>query len=127
VLPVAQALGGSNYKFAAATAPPGLPQWEARAALVFNSIADTIIPGYQQALNVAEGGATPYDTSTLFSVQTKPGQSRSTGAAIEGLFKPVRLYPNRRIQRSSSSSLPGVGGFGTGFGGLSEGGGSEGG
>jgi hypothetical protein len=108
VLPIAQALGGANYKFAAATAPPGLPQWEARAALVFNSIADTILPGYQQALNVAEGGATPYDTSTLFNVQTKPGQTRSTGSAVQNLFKPVRLYPNRRIQKTSSSSLPGA-------------------
>jgi hypothetical protein len=116
VLPIAQALGGANYKFAAATSPTGMPEWQARAALVFNSIADTIIPSYQQALSVAEGGATPYDTSTLFSALTKPGQSRSTGDAIQGLFKPVRLYPNRRIQTSSSSSLPGVGGFSSGFG-----------
>jgi hypothetical protein len=110
VLPTAQALGGANYKFAAATSPTGMPEWQARAALVFNSIADTIIPGYQQALTVAEGGATPYDTSTLFNVQTKPGQTRSTGTAVQNLFKPVRLYPNRRIQSTSSKlALPGAG------------------
>jgi len=57
---------------------------------------------------VADGGATPYDTGTLFSVQAKRGQPRSTGSAVQNLFKPVRLYPNRRIQTTSGSSLPGA-------------------
>jgi hypothetical protein len=101
--PVVEALGGANYKLTQATKPPGMAEWQARADLVINAILTTVGRGYQQASRVAEGGATPYDTSTLFNVQTKPGQPRSVNAGIQDLFKPVRLYPNRRIQKTSTS------------------------
>ena len=107
--PAAQGIGGVNYKGEAATTPGGTLQRADRFELGVDAIVSTLLPGYRQAQQIAEGGATPYDASNLFNVETKPGQPHSTQNAVSDLFKPVRLYGNRRLKKSPGGlTVPGL-------------------
>jgi hypothetical protein len=81
-----------------------------KAAYIGNSLLGLFVPLYSKAETIAEGGASAYDSSTLFNPQTKtPGAGASAGA--QKAFKPFRMYTNNPPSSGSSAKpvIPGHG------------------
>jgi hypothetical protein len=72
-----------------------------RATVILGSLLSSFLPLYTKASQVVEGGASAYDTSTLFAPQTKePGKGVLAG--LEKAVMPVRL--GKAGGKSSSAS-----------------------
>lgn len=134
-MPVVLSLLGDNYlgrPLRSPSNPHGSKDTNAgtRALVAVNSVLSNFIPLYTKVQTVRQGGASAYDTSTQFGIQTKtPGGGLLPG--LQKAFQPLRQYPNPGPGGSSSSggswgSSRSSGGFGGGGGGFSGGGGGGG-
>lgn len=74
----------------------------AKGIYILNSLLASFVPLYTKAQTIAQGGASAYDSSTLFDTQTKtPGKGFAAG--VGKALTPYRLYGNKAPASSSSS------------------------
>jgi hypothetical protein len=66
-----------------------------RATMAVNSLLEAFVPGVAQTRRIEEGGASPYDNSTVVSPKTKPGTKKSLPGALNRMFNPLKA-PNIR-------------------------------
>lgn len=93
--PILAGLAGDNW-LGHTIRSPGNPRGYKEASpgdrltVVVNSILSSFVPFYTKAQTIMQGGASPFDTSTFLSPQTKkPG---SFGAGVAKAVQPFRSY-----------------------------------
>lgn len=124
LLPITQALMGDNYlgrQLSSPNNPTGYktPSAGTDALVVLNSVLSNFLPLYTKAQTVAEGGASAYDTSTLFKPETKgPNPGAAAGLAKIGVGPPRALLgallrtekdPQTSAGASNTYSIPKTG------------------
>ena len=82
-----------------------------RAAYILNSMLATFIPLYSKAEQIAQGGASAYDSATPFSPQTKTPSQGPVQGALKA-FRPFREYGAKAPSAAGGSAkvvIPGHG------------------
>lgn len=82
-----------------------------KAEYIANSLAGLFIPLYTKAEQIAQGGASAYDSANLPNLLTSDKQTKTPGrgvlAGVEKALTPYRMYHNKpRSQASNTYSIP---------------------